>query len=372
MVEALEQNEIFIPVDRLREFVEAVFVRLGVRPDDAWVVADNLVAADLRGIHSHGVARLERYVKGLKDGLIKPVAPCSVLFETAATATLDARDGLGQPAAKYAMEMAIRKASESGAGFVAVRNSNHYGIAGYYAMMALSHDMIGISLTNSAPLVVPTFGREIIVGTNPIAVAAPAAEGERPFVLDMATSTVPRGKVEVYNRKEKTMPAGWASDETGKSTGDARRVLDNLVKRRGGGLLPLGGEGETWGGHKGYGMALLIDVLTGVLAGGAFGAHVYEDGPDGKPKPANVCHLLGAFDLKGFGDPQAFRKSLAQYANELRSSAKADGEERIFVHGEREFEMTERYEKSGVPIHPKSVGSMRFIAGELGLPYTLD
>ncbi|MFH1533294.1 MAG: Ldh family oxidoreductase [Pseudomonadota bacterium] len=371
MPEATEQNDIFIQADRLRAFVTAVFVRLEVSPEDAWVVADNLVAADLRGVQSHGVARLERYVKGVRDGLIMPRASCSVVAETAATATLDAHDGLGQPAGKVAMEMAIDKASRAGAGFVAVRNSNHYGIAGYYSMMALPHDMIGISLTNTAPLVVPTFGREVITGTNPIAVAAPA-QGQRPFVLDMATSAIPRGKVEVYNRKEKVMPDGWASDETGTSTGDAGRVLDNLINRRGGGLLPLGGEGEIHGGHKGYGLSLLVDVLTGVLAGGGFGAHIYEKGANGKPKPANVCHLLGALDLKGFGDPQAFRALLAQYQDELRASAKAAGQERIYIHGEREFEMIDRYEKSGVPVHPKSVGTMRFIAGDLGIPYTLD
>lgn len=371
MGEATEQSEIFIPVDKLRQFVKEVFVRLDVPADDALTVADNLVSADLRGVRSHGVARLERYVKGVQDGLIKARTPCSVVAQTAASATLDAHDGLGQVAGKRAMEMAIEKASQVGVGFVSVRRSNHYGIAAYYAMMALQHNMIGISLTNSAPLVVPTFGREIIVGTNPISVAAPA-EGERPFVLDMATSTVPRGKVEVYNRLEKEMPTGWASDHTGKSTGDAGLVLHNLINRLGGGLLPLGGEGEIWGGHKGYGMALLVDVLTGVLAGGSWGAHVYEKAADGTAQPANVCHLFGALSLEGFGDPTAFRQRLAQYQGELRNSAKAEGQERIFIHGEREFEMAERYAETGVPIHPKSVGTMRFIAGELGIPYTLD
>jgi L-2-hydroxycarboxylate dehydrogenase (NAD+) len=371
VAEAIDQQEIFIPADRLRQFVKEVFVRLEVPADDAATVADNLVSADLRGVRSHGVARLERYVNGIKDGLIKPRTPCTVVAESAASATLNAHDGLGQPAGKRAMEMAIEKAAKVGAGFVSVRNSNHYGIAAYYAMMALPHNMIGISLTNSAPLVVPTFGREIIVGTNPISVAAPAGR-DRPFVLDMATSTVPRGKVEVYNRMEKEMPTGWASDHTGKSTGNAGLVLDNLINRVGGGLFPLGGAGETWGGHKGYGLSLLVDVLTGVLAGGHFGAHVYEKTADGKPQPANVCHLLGALDLSGFGDPVAFQQRLAQYQNELRSSAKAEGEERIFVHGEREFEMAERYAEIGAPIHPKSVGTMRFIAGELGIPYTLD
>lgn len=351
--------------------MKAVFARLGVPEEDAWIVADNLVAADLRGVHSHGVARLERYVKGIRDGLIQPRTNCTVIAETAATATLDAHDGLGQVAAKNAMDLAIAKAAKAGACFVTVRNSNHYGIAGYYALMALEHDMIGISMTNSAPLVVPTFGRMIAVGTNPISVAAPT-DSEWPFVLDMATSTVPRGKVEVYNRKEKTMPTGWASDETGRSTGNAGMVLENLIKRRGGGLLPLGGEGEELGGHKGYGLSLMIDVLSGVLSGGAFGIHQSEPDKDGKPQPANVCHLLGALDLKGFGDPAEFKKRLDQYLRELKDSPKAEGQDRIYVAGEREFETIDQYKKTGVPIHPKSVGTMRYIAGELGVPYTLD
>lgn len=371
MPETMEANEIFIPADKLRDFMKSVFEALDVPSEDAWVVADNLLAADLRGIHSHGVARLERYVKGIKDGLIQPRTMCSVTAESTATANLDAHDGLGQVAGKRGMEMAIEKAKSAGAGFVTVRASNHYGIAAYYAMMALPHNMIGISLTNSAPLVVPTFGREIAVGTNPISVAAPAT-GEYPFVLDMATSTVPRGKVEVYNRKEETMPSGWCSDAKGKSTGDAGLVLNNLINRRGGGLLPLGGEGQLWGGHKGYGLSLMVDVLTGVLSGGAFSAHVYEKAADGSPKPANVCHFFGALDLKAFGDPEGFGERMAAYERELRAGAKAEGQDRIFVHGEREFEMTERYEKEGVPVHMKTIGSMRFIAGDLSIPYTLD
>lgn len=371
MSKATDHNVVLIPVDRLRKFVQSVFVRLEVTPEDAWLVADNLVSADLRGVRSHGVARLERYVKGIQDGLIKPRTQCTVVSETAASANLNAHDGLGQPAGKFAMDLAIEKASKAGAGFVTVQHSNHYGISGYYAMMALPHDMIGISLTNSAPLVVPTFGREIVIGTNPIAVAAPA-EGDHPFVLDMATSTVPRGKVEVYDREEKTMPPGWATDQAGVGTGDAGLVLDNLINRLGGGLLPLGGEGEVNSGYKGYGLGLLVDVLTGVLAGGAFGTHVYEKTADGKPQPANVCHFQGALDLKGFGDPKAFKDRLAQYQRELRALPKAAGQERIWIHGEKEFEMSARYEVSGAPIHPKTVGTMRYIAGDLGIPYTLD
>lgn len=361
----MEEKEILVNAGSLRQFVQEIFQKLGVPNDNAWTVADNLVAADLRGIPSHGVARLERYVKGIKDGLILPVTKITTLVETAATATLDANDGMGQVAGKAGMELAIKKAKKTGAGFVTVMRSNHYGIAGYYSIIALEHDMIGISMTNSAPLVVPTFGKEIIVGTNPLSIAVPALK-ERPFVLDMATSTVPRGKIEVYNRLEKPLPHGWATDENGVSTTNAGRVLDNLIGRKGGGLLPLGGEGELLGGHKGYGLSLMIDILSGVLSGSAFGRHLYEKDGE-KPKPANVGHFFGALDIKGFRPVDEFKKALDQYIGELKNTPRADGQGRIYIHGEKEFEMAEKLAKTGVPLHPKTVGTMRYIAGELGV-----
>ena len=361
----MSEREIAVHAEPLKELVKNIFMKLSVPEGDAFTVADNLVAADLRGIPSHGVARLDRYVKGIQDGLIVPVTKLSILVETNSTATLDAHDGLGQVAGKTAMERAIGKAKKNGAGFVSVCRSNHYGIAAYYSMMALPHDMIGISMTNSAPLVVPTFGREIIVGTNPLSVAAPAGK-EYPFVLDMATSTVPRGKVEVYDRKGETMPQGWATDAEGRSTSDATLVLKNLIERKGGGLLPLGGEGELLGGHKGFGLSLMLDILTGVLAGGNFGNHLYEK-KDGKAVPANVCHLFGALDIKGFRLVAQFKQSLDQYIREIKNSPKAAGHDRIYIHGEKEYEMTKRYSKSGVPLHPKTAEMIRRIAGTLGL-----
>jgi len=186
-----------------------------------------------------------------------------IVSETSSTALVDGNNGLGQPVARWAMQLAIDKAREVGSGTVAVRNSNHYGIAGYYAMMALEHDMIGMSLTNSSPLVVPTGGRKAVIGTNPIAVAIPAGK-ERPWVLDMATSVVPRGKLEVYARKNKPMPLGWAVDETGQPTTDAQRVLDALTARLGGGILPLGGT-ALFSGYKGYNLSVMVDLLCGVL-----------------------------------------------------------------------------------------------------------
>jgi L-2-hydroxycarboxylate dehydrogenase (NAD+) len=248
----------------LKDFCTQVFEKMGVPHDDAEVTSDVLVLANLRGIDSHGVARLKRYVDGLRDGVMLPRPKIEVVHETPTTALMDGGAGLGQPVGVRGMQLAIEKASEMGVGFVAVRNSNHYGIAGYYALMALENEMMGISSTNADVLVVPTFSRDALLGTNPIAVAAPAGQ-ERAFVLDMATSTVPRGKLEVYDRMEKPIPLGWATDEQGIPTADAQQVLENFKARAGGGLLPLGGAGEEFGGHKGYGLALLVDILCGVL-----------------------------------------------------------------------------------------------------------
>src|SRR2546428_124079 len=260
----------------LRRFCEQVLTKLGVPAEDARVTTDVLVLADLRGIDSHGVARLGRYVNGLKQGTMRPTDQSRVLKETKATALIDGGQSLGQVVGKRGMDLAIKKARDTAVGVVAVRNSNHYGIAGYYSLMALEHNLIGISTTNAGPLVVPTFGRTSILGTNPISLAAPAMK-EKAFVLDMATSTVPRGKVEVYNRLGQPMPHGWAVDETGRSSTDPARVLNALAKRPGGGLLPRGGEGEALGGHKGSGLALMVDVLCGVLSGAATGLQVYAD-----------------------------------------------------------------------------------------------
>jgi len=268
------------------------------------------------------------------------------------------------------MWMAIEKAKAMGAGFVAVRNSNHYGIAGYYAMMALEHDLIGISMTNADILVVPTFGRDAKLGTNPISVAVPTGR-QRPFVLDMATSAVPRGKIEVYNRLEKEIPLGWATDERGIPTTDTARVLHNLNTKRGGGLLPLGGAGELLGGHKGYGLALLVDIFCGVLPGAGYADTIYPKTPEGKPLPANVGHFFGALRIDGFRPPEEFKATMDDIIQRLKDSPKAEGQQRIYIHGEKEFEMAEERTVKGIPLHPKVVADLRDIAEELGIEYDL-
>jgi|WetSurMetagenome_2_1015567.scaffolds.fasta_scaffold178765_2 L-2-hydroxycarboxylate dehydrogenase (NAD+) len=357
----------------LKAFAARAMEELGVPAQDALIVADNLVAADLRGIPSHGVARLRRYVKGIQDGIMKARPVVKTVVETPSTATIDAGGGLGQPVSSRAMKKAIEKALAVGSGFVAVRNSNHYGIAGYYAMMALEHDCIGISMTNADVLVVPTFARNAMLGTNPIAVAAPATR-EPAFVLDMATSTVPRGKLEVYRRQGKQMPMGWATDETGDPTEDAGRVLDNFTSRRGGGLLPLGGAGELMSGYKGYGLALLVDVMCALLSGAAYANRVYPRNAEGKPLPADLGHFFGAWRIDAFRPPEEFKAEMDSLQRLMRQTpraeaAKVQGHDAIYIPGEKEHQRVVEQTARGIQLEAKVADDLKAIAKELGIEY---
>lgn len=361
--EEVVEGSIWVPEPTLRGYVVAVFKRLGVPARDATVTADVLLAADRRGIGSHGVARLPRYVNGIKAGTILPRDSTKVVKQTRATALLDGGNGLGQVVGVKGMKLAIEKARQTAVGFVTVRNSNHYGIAGYYSMMALKAGMIGIAMTNTAPLVVPTYGRISVLGTNPISVAVPTAT-EPPFVLDMATSVVPRGSIEVYDRQSKEMPLGWAVDETGRATTNPKAVLDALAKRLGGGLLPLGGEGELYSGHKGYGLSLLVDILSGVLPGAATGLDVYAN-----EKAANVGHFFGAIDVRAFRPLREFRRDMDHLLKQLRESPKAAGQDRIYVHGEKSSVYEAERRAKGIPLGPKVAENLRKIGADAGVPW---
>ncbi len=352
----------------LLAFVEKVFAGFGLADSEAHICADNLVLADLRGIPSHGVARLKRYVDGMKNGTIQPLAKAELVRGAASTATIDGHAGLGQVIGHFATRLAIEKAQKTGVGVVTVRNSNHYGIAGYYSNMMLEAGLLGISMTNSAPLVVPTFGRELIIGTNPVSVTAPTNRN-KPFFLDMATSVVPRGKLEVYDRLGKTMPEGWAVDATGKVTTSASEVLKNMLTRAGGGILPLGGEGELYSGYKGYGMALMVDVLCGVLSGGAYADMVDTKGPKGEGRPAAVAHFFLALKIENFVDRETFCEHMDDLIDRLKNSTKADGQPRIYIHGEKEYELYEKYKRKGVPLDDKTYQTLQQIGAEAGVPF---
>jgi LDH2 family malate/lactate/ureidoglycolate dehydrogenase len=221
-------------------------------------------------------------------------------------------------------------------------------------------------MTNAAVLVVPTFGRDAMLGTNPIAVAAPAGQ-ERPFVLDMATSTVPRGKLEVYDRLEKDLPLGWATDETGTPTTDAKRVLENFKQQAGGGLLPLGGAGELLRGYKGYGLSVWVDVFCAILSGAAYANLVYPKTPDGKPLPSKIGHFFGAWRVDAFRPADEFKAAMDDLQRKLKNAPKAEGQTRIYIHGEKEYEEAERRSREGIPLNPKVAADLRAIGEEMGV-----
>jgi LDH2 family malate/lactate/ureidoglycolate dehydrogenase len=347
----------------LKSFVSTVLTEVGVTPEDAAIVADVLVAADLRGVESHGVARLESYyVSRIRAGQLEAKPDVQTVRETPTSLLVDAGNGLGHPTAKRTMERILKKADESGAAFGAVRNSNHYGIAGYYAMLALDRDTIGIASTNSVRYGAPTFGKDVLLGTNPLAFAIPA-KNEPAFVLDFATTTVPKGKLEVYNRKEKKLNPGWAIDAGGNETLDPQVALK-------GALLPLGGYGVDNGGHKGYGLGLLVDILCGVLSGGAFGNDLPL--PSDPPLPGKISHFFAAFKIDGFRDPEQFKADMDTELRAFKDSAKAPGHDRIYVAGEIEHEKTLYNREHGVPVHVKVWDGLEKLAGELGIPFDVE
>lgn len=349
------------PVNALKDYVTRFFTALGVSEIDARIAADVLVAADLRGINSHGVIRLHSYYGDrLQKGQIDPLSPIKTLNETPATLALDGGNGLGQVVAYRAMSRCIEMADQAGLAVTTVRNSNHFGIAGYYAMMALPEDMIGISLTNSQPLVAVTYGTTHALGTNPIAVAIPAGE-ERPYVLDMATSIVPIGKVAVYEKAGELIPQGWGINAAGDLTENPTEVL------QGGALLPLGGPAELRG-YKGYGLSLMVDLLSGVLAGAAFGQRV---GHPSNERHADVGHFFAAIKIENFRTIDLFKADMDAYIASIKALPKQPGQNRIYIHGEKEFELTERYEREGVPLMVEVVESLKEAGEAAGVPFDL-
>jgi L-2-hydroxycarboxylate dehydrogenase (NAD+) len=363
-----DATALLIQAEPLKEFSARVFQRMGVDEKDARITADILVTADLRGVSSHGVAHLRRYVDALRTGIILARPQEHVILENPATSTIDAGAGLGQPVSFRAMQKAIQKAREFGAGFVTVRNSNHYGIAGYYAMMALQDDCIGISMTNASPKTVPTFGRHALLGTNPIAIAAPAGT-EYPFVLDMATSAVSLGKIEIADQLDQPIPPGWAIDREGRSAVDSHRTLDELMRNAGGGLLPLGGEGDVLSGYKGYGLALWVEVFTAVLSGAAFATLTYPRATDGTALPANLGHFFGAWRVDSFRPLEEFKAAMDELQQLIKNAPKGPGYDRIFIHGEKELRAMERNQREGIPLNRKVSTELNAIARELDLEF---
>jgi len=343
---------------KLIRFVTRSFEKLGVPPGDAEIAANVLVASDLRGVDTHGVIRFNPnawYVKWLRDGVMTAKPNIRVVSENAATALLDADNGMGFVAGHRAMELAVKKAKETGVGIVTVRNSRHYGMSAYYSMLALPHDMIGIAMTNASRQVVPTFGREARFGTNPISFAIPAKD-EQPFVLDMATTTAAAGKLELAIRLGKPVPAGWALNEKAEPTTDPK------VAQKARRLLPLGGSRES-GSHKGYGLGILVEILCGVLTG-----TVTALNPNQEPRG----HFFGAIDPAAFRPAKEFTADMDRLIRELKSTPPIEGESRVYVAGEIEFETAEERSERGIPLHSSVLKGLRDVGTQLGVPYDLE
>lgn len=359
-------KEKIVKAESLKEFCVDVLKKLKIPSEEADITADILVSADLRGIESHGVSRLPRYANRLINGWIRTEAKLTVKKETPLSLLIDAENSLGQVVAYRVMERCIEKAKKGYFGFAAVTNSNHLGIAGYYAMMALKEDMIGFCTTNAFPLIVPTYGSEPILGTNPIAIAVPAKH-ERPFVLDMATSVVPLGKMEVYQRHGKEVPVGWAIDENYNPAIDTETVIRCIYQTKRGGLLPLGGLEET-AGYKGYGLALLVDILSGILPGAAFGKNI---GNPKDPEPSQIGHFFAAIDINAFTPIDEFKERMDTMIKSIKNSAKAKGHDRIYIHGEKEQLLEEQYMNTGIPLYSRVWENLRELAAKLNLEFSL-
>jgi LDH2 family malate/lactate/ureidoglycolate dehydrogenase len=328
--------------------------RLHYSAREALVTAKVLVEADARGIPSHGVSRLGFYRMNIDGGFAKPGAEGEVVHETAVSLVVDGHDGIGPYISDWAVTKLLEKARVSGAAFCAVRNSNHYGIAGFWAETIARYEMIGMAFTNTRTCGIPTFGRERVLGTNPIAVAIPCTEGVvsgDEFLLDMATTTVAHGKVEVYDRRKKAMPEGWAVDERGEGMTDAT-AFEKLfyANERYGGHLFLGGEGETSGGHKGYGLGLLVELLCSGLSLGASSLDTFRAG-----RGSGITHFFAALSLGLFGDATVVKRHVAEILAAIRGGETASGQNRIYIHGEKEAESRAAALRDGVPVDDATV-----------------
>ncbi len=364
-------NTKYIEFHLLERFMADVFVKLGVPADDAKIVADVLITSDKLGIDSHGIGRFKPiYIDRIKDGILNPVTKIDVIKETYTTAILDANDGMGHVVSKKAMEMAIEKAKVYGMGMVTVKNSSHYGIAGYYPLMASKEGMIGITGTNARPSIAPTFGVENMLGTNPLTFAIPTDE-EFDFLLDCATSTSQRGKIEKYSREGKPLPEGWVIDDEGNVRTDTDQVLVDLTKGKAA-LTPLGGIGEELAGYKGYGYATVVEILSSALHLGPFMKALTDVDEDGNKKPYKLGHFFIAINVENFVEIDKFRKQTGDMLRELRSSKKAPGCDRIYTAGEKEY-LTYQYRKDkGVPMNDVLIKQINELNNKYSLEYKFN
>ncbi|MCD6012692.1 MAG: Ldh family oxidoreductase [Flavipsychrobacter sp.] len=336
----------FYSYEHLYQFTYSIFTSIGCSVTDAETATKTLLSADLRGIDSHGVARLSGYVRLWEANRINATPNIKIVHETPSTAVVDGDAGLGLVVAPFAMHVAIEKAKNAGTGWVSVCNTNHFGIAGYHAMMALQHDMIGMAMTNASALVAPTFSIERMLGTNPIAVAIPACE-QPPFVADFATTTAANGKLEILQRKNAEAPLGWVQDKEGNASTDANEL------KKGGALLPLGSDREH-GSHKGYALGSIVDIFSAVLSGASYGPWA-PPFPAYVPMPQNMPgvglgHFFGAMRIDAFRPAAAFKEHMDNWITRFRNATPAPGCERVLIPGDPEREMEAIRIKEGIPV----------------------
>lgn len=354
-----------ISYEKLYQFTHAVFIKMGCSLEDATIATTVLIAADLRGIDSHGVARLSGYIRLWEAGRINTKPTIKVIYETPSTAVVDGDSGLGLVVAPFAMQVAITKATQVGTGWVSVKNSNHFGIAGVHAQMALKEDMIGIAMTNASALVAPTFSIERMLGTNPIAVAIPANE-QPAFVADFATTTAANGKLEILQRKNADTPLGWIQDKEGNETTDA-----NILKKQGA-LLPLGSDREH-GSHKGYALGSIVDIFSAVLSGASYGPWAppfpaYVPMPENQPGQG-LGHFFGAMRVDAFRPAEDFKQHMDNWIARFRSAIPAPGHDKVLIPGDPEREMETLRIHNGIPLVEAVEKDLQIIGENFGIQF---
>jgi LDH2 family malate/lactate/ureidoglycolate dehydrogenase len=347
----------------LEKFTQSVLLNIGCSDEDARKAASVLISADLRGIDSHGVARLSGYVRLWEKKRINSKPSVKIIHETPSTATVDGDLGLGLVVAPKAMEIAINKAKQAGSGWVSVKNSNHFGIAAYHAMMALPHDMIGIAMTNASPLVAPTFSLERMLGTNPMCFVFPAGKYD-PIVIDMATSSAANGKLEIAQRLKKNIPQGWVQ------TNDGKVSIDPDELKNGGSLLPLGSDREH-GSHKGFGLSATVDILSAVLSGANFGPWVPPFvaflEPDENPVGQGIGHFFGAMRVDAFRPVEEYKNAIDIWIERFKNAKRIDENQPVLIPGEPEMECERERIKTGVPVNEVVMKDLDELAEKLNV-----
>lgn len=353
-----------IEVETLESFIRDVFISLGVPKEDAHIIAEVLITSDIRGIDTHGIQRCKMYFDRIKAGIYEVKTKIDVIKDGPTTAVWDGNCGMGHVIAHKAMKTAIEKAKKYGLGAVAVRNSTHFGIAGYYSLMAIKEGMIGLAVTNARPSMPPTFGVEPMLGTNPLTAGAPTDE-DFPFLIDCATTIVQRGKVELYNRIHKPLPDGVVITDEGKTETDPAKILDGMGKGKTA-LLPLGGKGEENSGYKGYGYATLVELLSAALQDGIYLKDTIGIVEEGQ-KRLKVGHFFLAINIESFLPVEVFKKTAGNIMRGLRSSKREPGADRIYTAGEKEFEAITIRRKRGIPLNKSLQEDIKTMQKELKL-----